>query len=310
MRKMKSIGSVIVLFAMTVFMSACLDTDIGAEVQQLENEKLAIYNYLTANPPTTGSTVIYDPSGVVIVFSQLGTGIIPPNQDNQIVVAYTGSIFSSGAVFQTNNYFATYLKDQIISGWKIALAQMTQGAKAKVYIPSFYAYGTNGRADGQVPIPGNSTLVFDLELKSVNATLAQRTLLESQTAAIDSKLAALEIENVVQLDSGVRIVHHVNPDVGSKPTLYDQITFKVTGKLLSDGSVFSTERTLSPEIGFDSRVINYVHGMIIGLQAMRVGGKASIYVPAMLGYGSESRPGVPIHSNLLFEVELITIDNP
>lgn len=315
MRKGKFVGSLSVLLAMTVFMSACLDSEDNSDYTQLIKEIQDINNYLAANPPTVGSKVLYDPSGVVIVFSQLGTGILPPNQGNKIEMAYEGSLLASGTVFQTNDYFPTFLKDNIIEGWKIALAQMTEGAIATVYIPSFYGYGKTGRSDGAIPIPGNATLVFELEMLSVKAarnkndlTKDQVAILAKQVAAIDDTLERRSIQNIIPLDSGVRIVHK-QIGTGSVPTLYDQVNISVEGLLLTDKSVFAPQMQYGPVNGAGSRLVNYVHGMIVGLQAMRVGGKATIYVPALLAYGSEARTGIPANSNLIFEVELLSIVN-
>lgn len=308
MKKMRLTGSAILLFAMTVFMSACLDSDVDSEYTQLLKEMQAINAYLYENPPAAGNMVIYDPSGVVIVISQVGTGELPPNLENQVFAAYSGRILANGelssAPFDSNDNYALKLKD-MIDGWKIGMGQLTQGAVAKLYIPSFYGYGRNGSGS----IPGNATLVFDVHLISVNPTTAQASTLESQVEAIDDKLEELEVENVVQLESGIRIVH-TEQGVGDSPTLYDQVTMNITGKLLADQTVFAPQAYYAPTNGQGGRVVNYVHGMVLGLQEMKVGGKATIYVPAILAYGAEARTGIPANSNLIFEVELLSIVNP
>ncbi len=306
MRKRKSIGSVLVLFAMTVYMSACLDTDVHSDYQQLLKEVQAINDYLVDNPPSAGNMVIRDPSGVTIVITQVGNGDLPPNLENEVIAAYSGRILSNGELsegtFDENNNFALKLKD-MIDGWKIGMGQLTQGAVAKLYIPSFYAYGQNGSG----AIPGNATLVFDVHLISVAPTTAQTTTLAAQVAAIDAKLDELEVENVVALESGVRIVHTEPGTSGDYPGLYDQVTMSITGKLLSDESIFAPFAQYGPTNGVGGRVVNYVHGMIIGLQTMQVGGKATIYVPAILAYGAEARTAIPPNSNLIFEIELLSI---
>lgn len=43
------------------------------------------------------------------------------------------------------------------------------------------------------------------------------------------------------------------------------------------------------------------------LQAMHVGDRWEIYVPAELGYGKYSQPGIPGGSTLVFDIELLAI---
>ena len=52
---------------------------------------------------------------------------------------------------------------EVIDGWQIALSQMRPGDRWTIYIPAALAYGS--RTDGD--IPGNSTLIFDVELLSI-----------------------------------------------------------------------------------------------------------------------------------------------
>jgi len=56
-------------------------------------------------------------------------------------------------------------KGEVIKGWDEGVAKMSVGQRAKLTISSDLGYGAQG-----VPgtIPGNSTLVFDVELLGVN----------------------------------------------------------------------------------------------------------------------------------------------
>lgn len=53
----------------------------------------------------------------------------------------------------------------VIEGWELGIKKMRQGAQATLIIPSNMAYGINGRGEN---IPPNTTLIFDVELVSVN----------------------------------------------------------------------------------------------------------------------------------------------
>jgi peptidylprolyl isomerase/FKBP-type peptidyl-prolyl cis-trans isomerase FklB len=54
----------------------------------------------------------------------------------------------------------------VISGWKTTLQNMVKGDKWEVWIPYQLAYGRSGYTEGN--IPGYSTLVFEIEVVSVD----------------------------------------------------------------------------------------------------------------------------------------------
>jgi FKBP-type peptidyl-prolyl cis-trans isomerase FklB len=51
----------------------------------------------------------------------------------------------------------------VIKGWTEGLQLMSPGSKYKFYIPYNLGYGLNGNG----PIPGGATLVFDVELLNI-----------------------------------------------------------------------------------------------------------------------------------------------
>ena len=53
--------------------------------------------------------------------------------------------------------------------------------------------------------------------------------------------------------------------------------------------------------------ILYIEGWIIAMQQMCVGDKWEVYIPAEMGYGKFSQPGIPGGSTLIFEIELLGI---
>jgi FKBP-type peptidyl-prolyl cis-trans isomerase FkpA len=84
-------------------------------------------------------------------------------------VKYSGYLYSSsatgnkGAHFQTGEIDIVLGTTNLIAGFTQGVAGMKVGGKRTVIIPSSMAYG----ASGTTGIPGNSGVVFDLELVSV-----------------------------------------------------------------------------------------------------------------------------------------------
>lgn len=283
-----------------ILLSACLDDGSISPIEQAQKDIKKIDEYLDANPPGPSDLLIEDATGVRIVITKVGTGTIPPNRENNLKVSYVGRLFSNGNIFDSNDAYFLTLGDNIIDGWKIGLSMLTEGAEATLYIPSGYAYGPNGTTG----IPGNAILKFDIKMLLVDPTSAQEAQLTTQVAQINGKLEGTP--NVVEDPSGIRIIHN-QIGTGLTPGLYDQVVIKYSGRLMSDDTEFLPLTERGPSSDFSSRVVNYLHGQLIGMQQMQEGGKATIYVPAILGYGPVSTNGVPANANLIYEVELVQV---
>lgn len=95
-----------------------------------------------------------------------GSGAISPKLGSVVSVYYTGMLIN-GVVFDStegDNCPVAFRLREVITGWQIALQQMHVGDTWRVYIPANHAYGKD-RVDN---IPGGSTLIFDVELLSIN----------------------------------------------------------------------------------------------------------------------------------------------
>ncbi|NPD92922.1 FKBP-type peptidyl-prolyl cis-trans isomerase [Xylanibacter muris] len=55
------------------------------------------------------------------------------------------------------------------------------------------------------------------------------------------------------------------------------------------------------------RLDGLIDGWIVAIQEMCVGDKWEVYIPAEMGYGKVSQPGIPGGSVLVFEIELLGI---
>ena len=55
------------------------------------------------------------------------------------------------------------------------------------------------------------------------------------------------------------------------------------------------------------RLCDLIEGWIIAMQQMCVGDRWEVYIPAEMGYGKFSQPGIPGGSTLIFEIELLGI---
>ncbi len=88
-----------------------------------------------------------------------------------------------------------------------------------------------------------------------------------------------------------------------KPTVRNIITAHYTGWTI-DGMKFDSSRGGVP---LACRLCDLIEGWIIAMQQMHIGDKWEIYIPAEMGYGKFSQPGIPAGSTLIFEIELLGI---
>lgn len=90
---------------------------------------------------------------------------------------------------------------------------------------------------------------------------------------------------------------------GKHPNLRSVVTAHYTGWTI-DGKKFDSSRGGTP-IAF--RLNELIEGWIIAMQHMCIGDKWELYIPAEMGYGKFSQPGIPGGSTLVFEIELLGI---
>jgi FKBP-type peptidyl-prolyl cis-trans isomerase FkpA len=96
-----------------------------------------------------------------------GTGAAP-KKGRSVTVHYTGWL-TTGEKFDSSvdrdEPFTFVLgAGQVIGGWDLGVATMRIGDKVKLTIPPHLGYGEHGYPGA---IPGNATLVFEVELLSV-----------------------------------------------------------------------------------------------------------------------------------------------
>ncbi len=81
------------------------------------------------------------------------------------------------------------------------------------------------------------------------------------------------------------------------------VTAHYTGWTI-DGRQFDSSRGGAP---LAIRLCDLIEGWIIAMQEMCVGDRWEVYIPADMGYGKFSQPGIPGGSTLIFEIELLGI---
>ena len=145
--------------------------------QQLKEDAKTIANYLKENKIEAHAA----DSGLYYVIDTPGQGAQPKLGD-KVKVNYTGRLLD-GKVFDTSladvaeqhgmhspgrAYEAIEFQvgvGQVIKGWDEGIMYLRQGTKARLFIPSTLAYGSQSVGNGL--IPANAILMFDIALVGV-----------------------------------------------------------------------------------------------------------------------------------------------
>jgi FKBP-type peptidyl-prolyl cis-trans isomerase FkpA len=124
-------------------------------------------------------------------------------------------------------------------------------------------------------------------------------LLERDVAAIDAYLVANSI-TAVKDPQGIRYVI-TQPGSGNEtPCLESRIRVVYTGRLLATGDVFD-----STAVPVDFFLGGLITGWQMAFPKLTRNAKATLYIPSVLGYGSQAVGKIPPNSNLIFEVDLV-----
>jgi peptidylprolyl isomerase len=178
-----------------------------------------------------------------------------------------------------------------LPGLDEGIALMRKGEKAKLIIPPELALGDNASADGL--IPANSTLIFELELVSIQAGAPE--------APTEVKEA-----DYVTTESGLKYTDFVEGD-GPSPETGQTVTVHYTG-WLEDGTKFDSSLDRGQPFTFAIGMGQVIAGWDEGVATMKVGGKRQLVIPSELGYGEQGAGAViPPNATLIFEVELLAV---
>ena len=133
---------------------SCLNSTYPADAPVFGNDNAFMYDTLTA--------------GVGIVKHEIGNGT-RLKSDSELKVQYTG-FFEDGCIFDTSYSHGdtvSFRLNNLIQGWQIGMVGMKEGGKRRIKIPSELGYGAAGLNISGFVIPGNATLIFEVDLVEV-----------------------------------------------------------------------------------------------------------------------------------------------
>lgn len=115
-----------------------------------------IEDYLSRNNLIATPTA----SGLYYIITEEGSGG-HPNLQSTVTVRYKGYLLDGNVFDETvGNQTLSWPLMSLIEGWQIGIPLLQKGGKGTFFIPSHLGYGPQKAGD----IPGNSVLIFDIEL--------------------------------------------------------------------------------------------------------------------------------------------------
>jgi FKBP-type peptidyl-prolyl cis-trans isomerase FkpA len=139
--------------------------ELDPSIKAPDSEIVRLDNYITSQN-ITGLTK--DPSGFYYKIVNAGTGSVA-GQCNVIGFTYAVAL-TNGNIVEKSDQTKFYPLKDLIFGWRIAIPYIKTGGSLKLYLPPSFAYGQENKYDnitGQVTIPKNSILIFDVSLNEV-----------------------------------------------------------------------------------------------------------------------------------------------
>lgn len=226
-------------------------------------------------------------SGIQYVIYPNGDGEFAKDGD-QVFVHYSG-VLEDGSVFDSSYERGEPISfrlgtGQVIAGWEEGIKMLRKGDKATFVIPPHLAYGENAIG----PIPANATLTFNVELVDLRKPSAPLNTesIAGITTEEGVKVFILREGSGIKLEPNMRVKLHYNGFL-ENDTLFDS----------------SYERGNPIEFVLGRGMV--IRGLEYGIEHVKVGGQAKIWIPFHLAYGEQGRGPIPAQANLIFDVEVL-----
>ena len=185
------------------------------------------------------------------------------------------------------------------------------------------------RARGmQLPEIVKETLTYVIKVEQIVAEADFPAYLEAKMAEADmaqqEAIAAYLQENGLNVEPTSDGLYFIRTQAGKGKAIQQgsPVKFHYVGRLL-DGTIFDTSiKEVAEENGLFHPMRNYeplstmagtgqmILGMDEGLLMMRQGDKATLIIPFQLGYGDRDLGPIPAYSTLIFEMEIVSVEDP
>lgn len=269
----------------------------------------------------------------------LGTGMgdpgykfddeFPKNAQDSLILKHSRpgilSMANSGPKSNGSQFFITHKETPWLDNMHTVFGSVEKGQNV---VDSIAQYDTIRNIEiikiGRAAKSFKADKVFSNYYKAIDAE--KRKKAEAMKIAVENSLKKFNtyLEKATELPSGLKIVIFETKN-GEFPKVGKKVNVNYAG-YFSNGILFDTsyaevaklygtfDQKRAEKNGYAPFTTDYgpkarlIPGFSEGLQKMRVGDKALLYIPSHLGYGAQGAGGIiPPNSNLVFEVEIVEI---
>lgn len=294
---------------------------------KIKEEEL-LKKYLADNNITVAPT----PSGIFIIPSDLGSGM-KIDTGCAVKLQFTVSNMDGKEIFSSYTrpepVQAQYGNRFDTPGLEEAVGTLKKGGKAKVVVPSKMAFGESGRGNIVGPY---TTLIYTVEIVDVKSKAdyekeqaiekkkrekeqAEAKKKQDQQNAVAKAAEPKEREKYLK-EKNITVkptasgLYYIEKAKGTGPQAVAGKKVKVhyTGTLLN-GTKFDSSRDRNEPFEFVLGQGQVIKGWDEGIAMMKQGGKATFIIPSAIAYGDRTAGSIPAYSTLVFDVELIAVED-
>ncbi len=231
---------------------------------------------------------------------EIGSGDVAEMQDT-VTVEYRGTFRESGEEFDSSYSRGeplTLALARFVPGFSQGVEGMKVGGKRRIEIPWSLAYGERGSPP---TIPPRADLVFEVVLVGVDKPEPPKQPdLASEFAGEPQDMGDGLIVRDITVGEGE---NSVKPEA--------KVFVHILGVTAATGEQFASSREAGAPQQLDLGDPRMLPGLSRGIVGMKPTGKRRIEVPSALGFGPQGvGEVVPPNSDLVFEVELLSMSNP
>jgi FKBP-type peptidyl-prolyl cis-trans isomerase FkpA len=150
-------------------------------------------------------------------------------------------------------------------------------------------------------------LYYDIAVRTVKGPKDLEKAENAVKGKVDKIIADYKANKIAKLQttaSGLKYVVHEEGS-GMRPDSGDLVFVHYYGAL-TDGSMFDNSFVRGSEFPFQLGTGGVIPGWDEGIALLKVGSKATLFVPSALGYGASGAGSIPPDSELIFYVELVS----
>ena len=281
------------------------------------DEKVALKKYIDDNKVMTPPTS----SGIYIIESTQGQGI-KIDSGSMVKLHFIVSTIDGKEIFSSMDrpepLKFEYGQKFDTPGLEEAVGTLKKGSKVKVVVPSNMAFGEMGRSN---IVPPYATLIYDVEIVDVQtkadyekeqAEMKKKEAQKQEAAKKDESMLRQKYlqDNKITVKPTASGLYYIEKakGTGTQAAPGKKVKVHYTGTLLN-GTKFDSSRDRNEPFEFTLGKGQVIKGWDEGIALMKKGGKATLVIPSTIGYADRDMGEIPPYSTLVFDVELIDVQD-